>query len=114
MHVRVGAAIALTTLAVVGCTGAPAGVDRVAPISPSLVMPAAALIGPAASGEWLPDTVRWEYSRNDAVLATTPIPPVREPAWVEIRTRDHQRTINGRPREFSTTWIRTNSLRVVR
>ena len=114
MHVPAGAAIVLMTLAVAGCAGAQDQVAPISLISPSLVLPAAALRGPAASGDWLPEADRWEYSRNDAVLATSPIPPLREPAWVEIRTRDHLRTINGRPRDFSTTWIRTHSLRVVR
>ena len=34
--------------------------------------------------------------------------------WAEIRSRDRTRTTNGRPREFSTTFVRTYSLRQVR
>ena len=119
MHLRAGAAIVLTTLATqmgFGCAGDTSiAVDRVGPISPSLVMPAWPLRGPAASSaDWPQDADRWEHARNDAAMATAQVLPLRQPAWVEIDTRDYLRTTNGRPREFSTTRTRSNTLRVVR
>jgi hypothetical protein len=55
----------------------------------------------------------WEYGRNDARLSVGRVPMQRWHEWAEIRNRDHTRTINGRPREFSTTFVRTYSLRQV-
>jgi hypothetical protein len=56
----------------------------------------------------------WEYGRNDARL-NAGRPPIQHWAeWAEIRNRDNTRTTNGRPREFSTTFVRTYSLRQTR
>lgn len=115
MDVRVWVAC-LATLVAGGCAGGSIGPSpRAAGVSPNLVMPAAALRGPASSGiDWPPGPGHWEYSRNDAALATAPISPIRQSVWAQVRTRDRLSTVNGRPREFSTTWIRTGTLRILR
>ena len=74
-------------------------------VSPSLVMP-----GMVA---WRAEPGAWEYRRNDARLNAGQAPTRQWHEWAEIRNRDRTRTTNGRPREFSTTFVRTYSLRQV-
>ena len=79
-------------------------------VSPGLVMPSAALRG---DGIWPVEASAWEYGRNDAILSVGATPPIRRRQVALIKTRDHLRTSNGRPREFSTTFTRTVSFRAV-
>ncbi len=92
----------LVTLAGSGCgTAAAPGAasSHFAPgVSPSLVMSTQR------------DTVAWEYGRNDKPLNVGQ-QPNRSDGWAEIRTYDRLRTSNGRPRESSTTYTRTLTLR---
>lgn len=94
-----------------GCTSAPAAPRGLGPTA-SLVLPSPgawagvqAGAGPVSSG--------WAYGRNDLHLGVGGAAIPRERAWAVIRTRDRTRTSNGRPREFSTTWVRTYRLRQV-
>ena len=92
----------LVTLAGSGCgpAAAPgAGSSHFAPgVSSSLVMSSQR------------DFATWEYGRNDMLLNVGQQPIVGS-GWAEIRTYDHLRTSNGRPRESSTTYTRTLTLR---
>jgi hypothetical protein len=85
-------------------------------LSASLVMPAPALRGDDQPGRWAGrrETQPWEYGRNDAALGVVTEPFGRQWAWAEVRTRDRRRTVNGRPREFSSTVVRTVRHRVTR
>lgn len=69
-------------------------------VSPILVTPDP--VFSALAGSHLPD-IGWEYYRND--------PAWRDPAIsyeiAEIRHRESLRTINGRPREYTTTRSRS-------
>jgi hypothetical protein len=47
----------------------------------------------------------WMFSRNDDRLGSPTAMMAIE--LLEVRHRDYQRTINGRPREFSTTFTTT-------
>jgi hypothetical protein len=85
-------------------------------ISPSLVMQGAGWVGTGdAEGMALRSVPgAWEYGRNDARLNGGPPPARYWHEWAEVRNRNRTRTTNGRPREFSTTFVRTYSLRQVR
>ncbi|MCH8151682.1 MAG: hypothetical protein IH830_04845 [Planctomycetes bacterium] len=99
-----------------GSDPADAGRDHVRFLSSSLVMPTPALRGDGAqsAAAWPVDQRHWEYARNDAPLSVSTTPRYRRTTWAEIRTLDRLRTTNGRPREFSTTTIRTIHHPVVR
>ena len=107
-------ALMTVTLLTGGCaTAPPPPTHRLGPISTSLVMPSAALLGPAATASnWPADPAKWEYGRNDEALSTALVAPAREVSWVQIRIRDDQRTSNGRPRETSSTRTWMNSYRI--
>ena len=108
--------VACGTFAGPGCTTVSGPPVAAGGPSPSLVMPGTLLRGGVTGDakEWPVDNRDWEYGRNDEVMSVRPTPPYRDAAWAEIRTRDHTRTVNGRPREFSTTFVRSVTLRVVR
>ena len=54
-----------------------------------------------------PDWEALVYSRNDDRLGSDNGGAVATVEWLEIRQRDFQRTVNGKPREYSTTYTRT-------
>jgi hypothetical protein len=84
-------------------------------ISSSLVMQGAgwAGAGDAEGVAWRAVPGAWEYGRNDARLNAGPPSARYWHEWAEIRNHNRTRTTNGRPREFSTTFVRTYSLRQV-
>ena len=92
----------LVTLAGSGCgTAAAPGAasSHFAPgVTPSLVMSTQR------------DKAAWEYGRNDKPRNVGQQPLIGG-GWAEIRTYDRLRTSNGRPRESSTTYTRTLTLR---
>ncbi len=90
----------LAVLTVVGCgTGAGAAPRHFADnFSPGLVLTA------------LPSTAAWEYGRNDAPLNIEQ-PKISSAGVAVIITLDRRRTTNGRPREYSSTYIRTRTTR---
>ena len=73
-------------------------------ISPGLVMQESA---------WRSVPGAWEYGRNDARLSAGPPSARYWQEWAEVRNSNRTRTTNGRPREFSTTFVRTYSLRQI-
>jgi hypothetical protein len=81
-------------------------------ISPSLVMPPA--LSPESGATPLlvagDEPGAWEYGRNDARLNVS-APPQQSVEWSEIQSRQRTYTTNGRPREFSSTFLRSYSLR---
>jgi hypothetical protein len=97
-----------------GCTSS-AKVAGPGGISPALVMPGAGWTGVSGADEvvWRVDPGAWEYGRNDQRLNAGRPPARRWHEWAEISNRDRTRTSNGRPREFSSTFVRTYSLRQV-
>jgi hypothetical protein len=56
------------------------------------------------------DPSAWEFGRNDGRL-NVGSPPVQRVEWSETWNRNRTFTNNGRPREFSSTFVRTYSLR---
>ncbi len=102
----VAAALAVMTT-VGGCVSATT--KTTAPVlqpalSASLVM---ASVPPATGHVAWGDPGAPEYGRNDARLNAGGAPSIAAVEWTEVRTRDQTRTDNGRPREFSTTTVRT-------
>ena len=109
-------AISLAALAAAGgCASSSAPAVASGPLTPSLVMPSDALRFDDRTGSpaWLGDPRQWEYRRNDALMGGSAQTQGRW-AWAVIRTRDWLRTTSGRPRDSSTTTIRTIDVRVVR
>ncbi len=106
--------------AVAGCAASPGPAvfapkhapARLASRSPSLVLPARLLLEFSGPHAWPVDEGAWEFGRNDRAPIAAPSPAYAPLEWVEIRTRDHLRTTNGRPREFSTTRTRTRRTRI--
>ncbi len=83
-------------------------------ISPSLVMQGSGRgVGNTDELAWRSEPGAWEYGRNDARLNPNPPSTRYWHEWAEVRNRNRTRTTNGRPREFSTTFVRTYSLRQV-
>ena len=82
--------------AVGGCQSAGEPVVREPVLIGGLVIP---------NGQIGPDG--WEFTRNDPLMNHRPSSVAFEFEWSEIRTRDRLRTDNGRPREYSTTSVRT-------
>jgi hypothetical protein len=78
--------------------------DRIATVNPSLVMFGGELQEHALNRGTYPG---WEVSRNDPQAGGDDIQPYQPHHLVEIRHREHLGTINGRPREFSSTITRT-------
>jgi hypothetical protein len=111
-YVALGLLLVLTGGGCQSPTTAGAGPGR---ISSNLVMPgpgwAAVSKAEGASGHIDPGA--WEFGRNDERLNAGPAPVRRWHEWAEIRNRDQTRTSNGRPRDYSNTFIRTYSLRQV-
>jgi hypothetical protein len=103
----------LTVLVFGGCqAAAPApfsGLPR--DTAPALVLPGTAL---GARGTWPARFGDPEFGRNDGAIALATAPPVASPEWVQVYTSDRLRTSNGRPREYSTTTVRTSRLRIDR
>ena len=56
---------------------------------------------------WRVDSGGWEYGRNDELLNAGRAPLIDEDGWALIRTSDRTRTSDGRPTEFSSTYVRT-------
>jgi hypothetical protein len=79
--------------------------DHEPPALPPLVTPSPLLLVLAGDAIDVPD---WEHARND-VPRRIEQPPDAERIWVEVRHREHLRTINGRPSEYTTT--RSHSIR---
>jgi len=106
----VAAFTVLLGVSVGGCSSAPG--TSAAGSSSSLVMPPAGGI----RGEAPPllaagaDPSAWEYGRNDGRLNVGSA-AVQRLEWSEIWNRNRTFTNNGRPREFSSTFVRTYSLR---
>ncbi len=84
-------------------------------ISSSLVMqgPGRAVSGHAEGVARRSVPGAWEYGRNDARLNAGPPSARYWQEWAEVSNRNRTWTTNGRPREFSTTFVRTYSLRQV-
>ena len=84
-------------------------------ISPSLVMsgPGWTGAGDTEGMAWRSVPGTWEYGRNDAGLNAGWAPTPSRQEWAEVTNRNRTRTTNGRPREFSTTFVGTYSLRQV-
>src|SRR5690606_17127964 len=59
------------------------------------------------------DPHQWEFSRNDRQMGRSPY-AVADWQYLEVRHREHLRTINGKPREYSTTSRRSIERRIVR
>lgn len=95
-----GVLAAMTALTVVGCgTGAGAAPSRFAAgVAPGLVLATP------------PDAAAWEYGRNDGPLNIDE-PTIAAGGRAVIITYDRRRTNNGRPREYSTTYVRTLTTR---
>jgi hypothetical protein len=111
------ASILLVSLVGGGCASTSSTPDRHAgAVSAGLVMPGSGWSseGTAPAPSWPVDPGAWETARNDALLNASRTPLRNENAWALITTRDRTRTSNGRPREFSTTFVRTLTLRQVR
>ncbi len=106
--------------ALAGCAASPVATvfarkhapARLTSRSPSLVFPAPPLLAFSGPDAWPVDEAAWEFGRNDRAPIAAPSPAYAPLEWVEIRTRDHLRTTNGRPREFSTTRTRTRRTRI--
>ncbi len=92
---------------VLGCESSPKPVYREPVLIGALVMPPAARDGAVDPSGWRIDPGTWEFVRNDPLMNHRPATAAFELEWSEIRTRDRLRTDNGRPREYSTTSIRT-------
>ena len=56
---------------------------------------------------WRVDSGGWEYGRNDELLNAGRAALIDEDGWALIRTSDRTYTSNGRPREYSSTYVRT-------
>jgi hypothetical protein len=84
-------------------------------ISSSLVMQGAGWAGAGDSEgmAWRAVPGAWEYGRNDARLNAGAPSARYGHEWAEVRNRNRTRTTNGRPREFSTTFVRTYSRRQI-
>jgi hypothetical protein len=61
----------------------------------------------ADSSQRWPQVNYWEFARNDAAMGRRDTPAWRGLELSETIGRDRLRTINGRPRESSTTSVRT-------
>lgn len=48
----------------------------------------------------------WEQSRADARAARERVPEYADVSFIEVRSREQLRTVNGRPQEFSSTSTR--------
>ncbi|MHC4218789.1 MAG: hypothetical protein ACYSU7_10085 [Planctomycetota bacterium] len=96
-----------------GCQSPPTGAGS-GRISSNLVISGAGWgTSEAEGGSWHIDPGAWEFGRNDERLNAGPAPVRRWHEWAEIRNRNQTRTSNGRPRDYSNTFIRTYSLRQV-
>ena len=110
----------LWTAAGSGCASgsgpADAGRNHVRFLSSSLVMPTLPLRGDGAqsAAEWPGDKGRGTTAGKSGPPGVSRRPGYGRSAWAEIRTLDRLRTTNGRPREYSTTTIRTIHQPVVR
>lgn len=103
----------LSMLAVGGCQSAAPIQTALLPrdVAPTLVLPGTLL---NSSGAWPAGERHREFARNDAAIALAATPPDASPEWVQVQSFDRLRTNNGRPREYSTTTIRTSRLQIYR
>jgi hypothetical protein len=85
---------------------APAAGDRV---TPGLVVPSPLLL--TMAGDEM-DRAEWEHARNEVSRRLEPPAGAAERTWLEVRQREHLRTINGRPGEFTSTITRSIRRRV--
>ena len=60
------------------------------------------------------DEQAWEYGRNDPRLNAGWSPPAFANQYATVRTHDWLYTTNGRPNEFSRTYIQTFTERTAR
>ena len=93
-----------------GCQCAPEYRTEIdSPSSSALVMPSFEMTAMSddREDEWRGGFDQWFAMRNDDALGSPPVQNAAEVQWLEIRQRDFLRTINGRPREFSTTYTTT-------
>ncbi len=105
MHgILIGAVLAAFSALAVGCGSHARGQELGSTITPWLVLGGPGLGGAA---ERPGDRSAPEYGRNDVRMNADAVPPARRYEAAVIQTRDEQRTTNGRPREFSTTFTRT-------
>jgi hypothetical protein len=59
------------------------------------------------AGDPYGDLPPWMSSRNDGLLGGVPTPVFAGPQFVEVRHREYLRVINGRSREFSSTFTQS-------
>ncbi len=103
----------LAMLAVGGCQAA-APIQTVAllpDVAPTLVLPGTLL---SSKGAWPAGEAQREFGRNDDAISLAATPPDANPEWVQFQSSERFRTNNGRPREYSTTTVRTSRLQVYR
>lgn len=103
---------ALIPLWLCSCTSTPQSSAVSSPAhahAPSLVMRSPAMQMIADD-----DTIGWEARRNDTPSIVESTPEHRDLRWMEVRHREHLRTINGRPGEFSASSTKTLQRRQVR
>jgi hypothetical protein len=116
-RLMVCAAAILPALMLGGCAAKPRGphAQIIDPPAATLVLPGSALLDlESAHAEAFEAEERlavmtdpWYLHRNDERLGSPPWPQIAAIEFLEIHQRDYLRTVNGRPREFSTTFIKT-------
>ena len=101
-----------------GCSAAPTAPQaRALPgIAPTLVLRGGGAFGDDAARAAMQqsDEQSWEYSRNDERLNVGWTPPVFAHQFATIRETDWLYTSNGRPLEFSKTYIQSVTERAAR
>lgn len=109
--------IGVLSFALAGCQTTPT-VHRQAAQGPQqptvhygLVMPSEAMV---LLGQYGDLDHGWEASRNDPPSYREAVPDYSDRAVVELRHREHLRTSNGRPREYTSTTTRVWQRRGVR
>ena len=111
--------VAASLLALAGCKSAAPPEAVLAPdraVTSSLVLRSGGHFGSEAEAAAMqrPDEQAWEYGRNDERLNVGWTPPAFAQQYATVRTSDWLYTSNGRPLEYSATYIRTFTERAAR
>lgn len=93
-----------------GCASSPSGVQRIAS-SAALVLPTQQMLElTVAQNESAGSPLaldQWASCRNDERLGFYSGLLAGDIEFLEIRHREYLRTVNGRPRDYSSTFVRT-------